>query len=113
LESIEKYWEIKKPFIWVNYYLLNADTANSLWLPVFYWAYILPEASSILKGSSAQKAWLKPWDIILEVDWVKITETNDLISFIQNKTPGQKIILTVLRDKNIIENMPLYLGIEK
>lgn len=114
LESIEKYGEIKKPFIWINYFLLNQDTANSLWLPVNYWAYIPHQnKDSIVKNSSADKAGLKLGDIILEVDWVKITPSNDLLSFIQNKTPGQKINLTVLRENWNTENIPLYLWIQE
>jgi S1-C subfamily serine protease len=114
LESIEKYWEIKKPFIWINYFLLNSDTAMSMWLSVDYWAYIPPQnPDSILKNSSADKAGLKLGDIILEVDWIKISESNDLISFIQNKTPRQKINLTVLHENGVTENIPLYLGIQE
>lgn len=114
LESIEKYGEIKKPFIWINYFLLNTDIANSLWLPVNYWAYIPNQnKDSILKNSSADKAGLKLGDIILEVDGIKITESNDLLSFIQNKTPGQKINLTVLRENWNTENIALYLWIQE
>lgn len=113
LESIQKYWEIKKPFIGINYYLLNADTAMSLWLSVSHWAYIREDQNSIIKNSSADKAWLKPGDIILEVDWVKITPSNDLISFIQNKTPGQKIELKVFQKNWNTKNIFLYLWIQE
>ena len=113
LESIQKYWEIKKPFIGINYYLLNADTAMSLWLSVGYWAYIREDENSIIKNSSADKAWLKAGDIILEVDGVKITPSNDLISFIQNKTPGQKIELKVLQKNWNTKNIFLYLWIQE
>ena len=113
LESIQKYWEIKKPFIGISYYLLNADTAMNLGLSVGYWAYIRDEENSIIKNSSADKAWLKPGDIILEVDWVKITQSNDLISFIQNKTPGQKIELKVLQKNWNKKNIFLYLWIQE
>ena len=59
------------------------------------------------------KQGLKLGDIILEVDGIKITESNDLISFIQNKTPGQKINLTVLRGNWNTENIALYLWIQE
>ena len=113
LESIEKYWEIKKPFIWINYYLLTSEISKKLWLSVNYWAYIREESNSIIKNSSADKAWLKAGDIILEVDGVKITQSNDLISFIQNKTPGQKIELKVLQKNWNTKNIFLYLWIQE
>lgn len=111
LESIEKYWEIKKPFIGINYLLLNQQAANQLWVNYNYWAYILDKQDSVVEWSSAQKAWILPWDIILKVDGIKITQSNDLLSIIQNKIPWEILTLEISRWEKII-NTQLELWLE-
>ncbi len=103
LESVEKYWEIKKPFIGINYVLLNQAWAKQLWVEYDYWAYILNEENSVVEWSSAKKAWIMPWDIILRVNNMKITKNNDLASFIQNRIPGETLELEIFRNDEIIE----------
>lgn len=102
LESVEKYWEIKKPFIGINYVLLNQAWAKQLWVEYDYWAYILDEENAIVEWSSAQKSWIKPGDIILKVNNTKITQNNDLASFIQNRIPGETLELEMYRNWEII-----------
>ncbi len=102
LESVEKYWEIKKPFIGINYVLLNKSGAEKLWIKYNYWAYILDEENSVVQWSSAQKSWILPWDIILKVNNIKITQNNDLASFIQNRIPWESLQLEIYRDWEII-----------
>lgn len=111
LDSIEKYWEIKKPFIGINYRLLIPEISKELWINSDYWAYILEGPNSIVKNSSAQKAWLQPWDVITHVDGIKITPTNDLISFIQNKIPGETLEINILRKNQKITKF-ITLGLE-
>lgn len=111
LESIEKYWEIKKPFIWINYVLLNQSWAKQLWVEYNYGAYILDEENSVVEWSSAQKFWIKPGDIILKVNDIKITQNNDLASFIQNRIPWESLELEIFRDDEII-NIFLTLWLE-
>lgn len=112
LDSIKNYWEIKKPFIWINYTLINDQSAKQFNIPYNYWAYILERANSVVDWSSAQKAWLQPWDVILTINGIKITPTNDLISFIQNKIPWEELQLEVFRNNKTI-NIKLILGLEK
>jgi len=97
LKSIEEYWEIKRPFIWINYIPVSEWLARELWLKFNYWAYILDEPGAVVPWSSADNAWLSPGDTILSIDWVNITLENDLISQIQNKIPGDKITLEVVK----------------
>ncbi len=111
LESVEKYWEIKKPFIWINYVLLNQAWAKQLWVEYNYGAYILDEENSVVQWSSAQKAWIQAGDIILRVNNMKITQNNDLASLIQNKIPWESLELEIFRDDEII-NIYLTLWLE-
>jgi len=98
LKSIKKYWSIKRPFIGISYLPINDSIAKELGLKSNYWAYIPKEAWSITTWSMADKAWIKPWDIILEIDGIKITYENTIVSIIQNKIPWDKIKLKILKE---------------
>jgi len=106
LESIKKYWSIKRPFIGINYIPINDALKDELWLSVNYWAYIPKEENSIAPWSVAEKSWIQPWDIILSIDWIKIDLETPISSIIQNKIPGDKIRLEILKEyweeKNLI-----------
>lgn len=98
LESIKKYWTIKRPFIGINYIPINEALMQQLWLKVNYWAYIPKEEGSIIVWSIAEKSWIKPWDIILSVDWIEINLETPISSIIQNKIPGDKINIKILKE---------------
>lgn len=97
LRSIEKYWSIKKPFIWVNYIINSPWIQKELWLKISYWAFIPNIEESVVKWSNADKAWITPWDLILEADWEKIDLDNNLNSIIQTKIPWDTIKLKILK----------------
>lgn len=97
LRSIEKYWSIKKPFIWINYIINSTWIQKELWLKFNYWAYIPDVKESIVPWSNAEKAGLQPWDLILEADWEEIDLDNTLNSIIQTKIPWDTIKLKVLK----------------
>jgi serine protease Do len=109
LDSIKKYLEIKKPFIWINYLILHEWVKNELWVNVDYWAYIFDEEWSIVKWSQAEKAWLERWDIILEVNWIKVSLSNDLNGIIQNNIPGDILNLLLLKSNWEQKNVMLEL----
>jgi len=97
LKSIEKYWSIKKPFIWINYITNTPWIQKQLWLKVNYWAYIPEKDWSIVSWSSAETSGLELWDIILEADWKKISLDNTLSSILQTKIPWDIMKLKVLK----------------
>lgn len=109
LDSIEKYSEIRKPFIWINYLIIYEWIQQDLWVSVDYWAYIMNEEWSIVKWSQAENAWLEKWDIILEINWTKVSLSNDLNSIIQNNIPGDKLDLLVLKSNWEQKNITLEL----
>ncbi len=109
LSSISKYNTIKRPFIWINYISLNSNIANQLWLKSEYWAYLQDE-NSILKDSPAYDKWLKSWDIILEINKEKITQTNNIPNIIQNNIPWDKVNLKVLSKDWKINNIEIILA---
>lgn len=110
LNSIKKYWSIKRPFIGISYLPVNDAVASELWLKINYWAYIPKEDWSIATWSIAEKSGLKSWDIILEIDNTKISYENSIQSVIQNKIPGDKIEMKVLKESGEEKVLSLELG---
>ena len=59
--------------------------------------------SAITPGSAAEEAGLKEGDIVLEFDNKKITTENSLAKIIMEYSPGNKVILKILRGEEGIE----------
>lgn len=94
--------KLQRAFLGVRYVTITDDYAAENNLPVKRGAYI-PEAAagdpaSIVAGSPAEKAGLKPKDIIVKVDNTDVDENNSLSTVLGRYTVGQKVTLTVLRD---------------
>lgn len=98
LDSVSKHWKIRRPFIGVSHIPLSPAVSKELWLSIDYWNFIPNEEGSIVKWSSAEKAWLRGWDIIIEADWVKLQWSKNLKSALQNKIPWDSIKLKIIRD---------------
>jgi len=78
-EEVLKYGKLKRPFMGIRYVILNPEIAQANKLPVDYGALIVRETfgePAVVKGSAADKAGLKEYDIILEFGGQKITPDN-------------------------------------
>jgi serine protease Do len=101
LEEVRKYGKIIMPFLGVKYVLVSKDMAEANKLPVNDGAIVVREAlgeSPVVKGSAADLAGVKEWDIILECNGEKITAKNPLANILQKCKIGSKTSLVVLRD---------------
>jgi len=101
LEEVKKYGKIRRPFLGVRYILLNKEIAEKNKLPVNNGALIVRETlgeSALVKGSAAEKAGLKEYDIILECNGEKITEKNPLPNLLQKFKINEEIELKILRE---------------
>jgi serine protease Do len=101
LEEVKKYGRIRRPFLGVRYIVLNKEMARVHKLPVDYGALIVRETlgeEAVVKESAADKAGLKEYDIILEINKEKITEKNPLANLLQKFKIGEEIFLKVLRE---------------
>ena len=111
LEETIKYGKIRRPFLGVRYVILNPEIAKANKLSVDYGALIVRESlgeSAVVKGSAADKAGLKEYDIILETNGEKITEENPLADFLAKQKIGGEINFKVLREgKEIILKVKL------
>lgn len=102
LEEVKKYGKIRIPFLGVKYVLLTKEIAEKNKLPINYGALIVRETlgeSAVVKGSAAEKAGLREFDIILQAKGKKITTENPLSNILQKCQIGEEIELKILRDK--------------
>jgi serine protease Do len=101
LEEVKKYGKIIMPFLGVKYVLISKEMAQANKLPVNDGALVVREALGeppVIKGSSADLAGVKEWDIILECNSEKITAKNPLAEILQKCKIGGQTTLTILRD---------------
>jgi len=102
LEEVKKYGKIRFPFLGVKYILLTKEIAEKNKLPVNYGALIVRETlgeSAVVKGSAAEKAGLREFDIILQAKGKKITTENPLSNILQKCQIGEEIELKILRER--------------
>jgi serine protease Do len=106
LNEVRKYGKIIMPFLGVKYVLVSKDMAEANKLPVNDGAIVVREALGeppVVKGSAADLAGVKEWDIILECNGEKITAKNPLANILQKCKVGSQTTLTVLRDGKKID----------
>jgi serine protease Do len=81
---------------WLGVQIQNVteDMARSLKMPEPKGAIV----SDVTEGSPAEKAGIKPGDVVLSADGRKIESMGDLSSYIASKAPGSTVRLQVIRD---------------
>jgi len=102
LEEVKKFGKIIMPFLGVKYVLISKEMAAINKLPVDDGALVVREQlgeSPVVKGSAADLAGIKEWDIILECNGEKISSKNPLAHILQKCKIGGETIFKVLRDK--------------
>lgn len=100
VESVQKYGEIKRPFLGVRYTMITERLAKSNNLTVTYGALVARGATvdelAVMPGSPADKAGLRENDIILAIDGEDLKET-DLATVLRTKATDATISLKILR----------------
>ena len=101
LAEVRQFGKIVVPFLGIKYVIISKDMAKTNKLPVEDGALVVREALGeppVIKGSAADKAGVKEFDIILEVNGEKITQQNNLGQILQKCTIGQETHFKVLRE---------------
>jgi len=93
LKSIQKYWIIKRPLLWVRAIQLNKTIAKQYKLDRYNWVFV----QKVVKNSPAYVGWIKKWDIILKVDGVKISQDKPLIYTLFTHNIWDKVELLIDR----------------
>ena len=101
LEDIIQHGRIIKPFIGLQYVMLNNELKGKYSLPVDYGALVvrdhIPGSVAVVPNSPAHKAGILENDIITALNGDNLTEEKDLQDMIQKCTVGDEITMTVLR----------------
>ncbi len=99
--------KVVRPFLGVQMQAVNEDMAKALGLKVAKGAII----SNVIKGSPADKAGLRRYDVVVGVDGKEIKNPLDLKIAIMRHSPGDRIVLRVIRNGKEIK-IPVVLGSE-
>jgi S1-C subfamily serine protease len=110
IEQVEKFGKISYPYLGIWYLVLNEEIQKEKNLPTNEGAWItrwtkdesgnwqIQDKPAVIPGTVAQIAGLKENDIILEFNQEKITPENSLAKIIMKYSPGDKVVLKVLRE---------------
>jgi serine protease Do len=99
LESIKKYWSIKRPLLWIYFVEVNKTIAKQFKLHTYQGALV----QKIKPNSPAEKVGIKKWDIIVEIDWQKITQDNPIIYSLFTHMVWDTINIMINRDWKLIQ----------
>ena len=105
IKSVREIGRIIRPRLGVRYHMLTPEIAEQLKLAKNSGAWISINKDgkpSVLGGSPAEKAGLKPGDIVMEINGIKLQDKITMLSVIQKYKPGDKIGLRVFREGKII-----------
>lgn len=106
LEDIKKFGHIRRPFLGVQYINITPEIKKHFKLAVDQGAVIMsgkPYTPAIIPNSPAHHAGIKEKDIILECDGEKITESKTLGDLLENRSVGDMLKMTVLRENKKFE----------
>ena len=101
LAEVRKFGKIVVPFLGVKYVLLSPEMAEANKLSINHGALVVRELlgeSPVIKGSAADRAGIKEFDIIVECNGLKITPKNPLANILQKCKIGEETTFKVLRD---------------
>lgn len=106
IQQIENTGKLQQPWLGVYYIPLTNDVSQQYGLDVNRGAWV-PTAEiigqdPIVSGGPADKAGVKPGDIITQVDGTAIDENNSLTSIISRDQVGQSVTLTVMHNGQTI-----------
>jgi serine protease Do len=105
LVEIKKFGKILVPFLGIKYVLLSKEMAKANKLLSENGAIVVRESLGeppVIKGSSADKAGIKEFDILLALNGEKITLENPLSHILQECKINSEIELKILRDNKEI-----------
>ncbi len=110
VENPERAFAFKSP--WQKSVIVIAGPlANFILAVLIFWflfttvgTYTFPaKVGEVLPNSPAEKAGLKPGDVILEVNGNKVKSFQELVFFLRSKKPQKLITLKIKRDSRIFE----------
>ncbi|MCB9823178.1 trypsin-like peptidase domain-containing protein [Candidatus Nomurabacteria bacterium] len=96
IASVKRTGEVQRPFLGVKFVMVNKLIAKQLNLEADNGALISSDTDSIIEGSPAQKAGLRPGDIITKINDRALDSDHPLNTVIGSYAVGDSVKLTVL-----------------
>jgi serine protease DegQ len=93
LDSIVKHGQVVRGWIGIESQDITPELADSFGLGRNNGAII----AGVVRGGPADRAGIRPGDILLSVDGKKVGSTNDMLNLIADLPPGGKAKMTVMR----------------
>lgn len=103
MESVRKHGRVVRTWLGVRYITITPEIQEMNALPSAEGALIQPEEGSVIAGSPAAKAGLKPGDIITRINTESLTERMSLPRVLTKYWPGDTITITFLRGGKTLE----------
>lgn len=97
-EQLQTKGKVSRAWIGVAFQPLTNELAKSLGKPDTHGALV----ASVVPKSPADKAGIKPGDVIEQVDSQKVVESSDLLRAVLLKPVGSKLAINVLRDGKLL-----------
>jgi Do/DeqQ family serine protease len=94
VEDLIKYGDVQRAVLGVQISDVNSEIADKYDLETMKGAIIM----GVQRDGSADKAGIKPMDVIIEVEGEEIEDASDLQTTINQYSPGDKVTVTVKRD---------------
>ncbi|MBS3772046.1 MAG: Do family serine endopeptidase [Bacteroidales bacterium] len=94
VQDIMKYGEVQRAVLGVQIQEVNGEIAQKYDLDTRQGAYIV----GVQRDGAADRADIKPGDVVIRVDGKEIRDVADLQSTINNYSPGDEVTVTVIRD---------------
>lgn len=98
IKSVLAKGKLERPYLGVRYISITDDYATTKNLPTKRGAFVLDSADSVVAGSPAASAGIKPGDIITKVNGKTIDENNSLSTVLGRLSVDEKVTLTIIRD---------------
>jgi serine protease DegQ len=105
LEAIIQHGQVVRGWIGIETQDITPELADSFGLARERGAII----AGVVRGGPADRAGMRPGDILLDVAGKKVTDTNGMLNLIAQLTPGAKARMTVMR-KNRATTLDVAVG---
>lgn len=102
ISSAEKTGKLSRPFLGVRFTTITGTLAKDKNLPVQNGALVSDGSDAVVSGSPADKAGVKPADIITKIDDTSLDDRKPLDSVIGRYGVGDTVTLTIIRNGKTI-----------